>query len=88
MLIPAINNIQILHFLSEVFENNDLGLDALINYYKSNNKTGLQHCLSDHVPLNIAPPEVRLHGTENLLHRACKVGDLKVVSELLAVGYR
>jgi len=64
------------------------GLDALINYYKSNNKTGLQHCLSDHVPLSIAPPEVRLHGTENLLHRACKVGDLKVVSELLAVGYR
>ena len=30
----------------------------------------------------------RLHGTENLLHRACAMADVTVVSELLAVGYR
>ena len=61
--------------------------------------------LSEHVPAATAPPESRLHGTENLLHRACQVrsgniwtahqkiferqvGDVTVVSELLAVGYR
>ena len=73
---------------------------------RSGSRTGLQHVLATHVPAATAPPESRLHGTENLLHRACQVrarkifgrrtkkiferqvGDVTVVSELLAVGYR
>ena len=31
---------------------------------------------------------LRLHGTENLLHRAAKEGNSTVVTELLASGYR
>ena len=64
------------------------GLDAFIEYYRHGKKTGLQHALGDHVPGSLAPPESRLHGTENLLHRACKMGELTVVSELLSMGYR
>ena len=62
------------------------GLDVLIDYYRSNTRSGLQHSLSGHVPGQVAPPETRVHGNENLLHRACKVGDVTVASELLAVG--
>ena len=40
---------------------------------RSGSRTGLQHVLSEHVPAATAPPESRLHGTENLLHRACQV---------------
>ena len=64
------------------------GLDALIEYYRRSTRSGLQHTLSDHVPGATAPPESRLHGSENLLHRACAMGDVTVVTELLAVGYR
>ena len=37
---------------------------------------------------SLAPPEARLHGTENLLHRACTEGNIVVVTELLSMGYR
>jgi hypothetical protein len=30
----------------------------------------------------------RLHGTENLLHRAAREGNVTIVTELLASGYR
>ena len=40
---------------------------------RSGSRTGLQHVLATHVPAATAPPESRLHGTENLLHRACQV---------------
>jgi len=64
------------------------GLDELINFYQHVQKSGLQHKLAEFVPGNFAPPETRLHGTENLLHRASTEGNLVVVSELLASGYR
>jgi len=64
------------------------GLDSLVNYYMNEKQTGLQHSLTDWVPGSLAPPEARLHGTENLLHRACTEGNLVVVTELLSMGYR
>ena len=64
------------------------GLDMFIDYYRSDRKTGLQHRLHDFVPGKPAPPESKLHGTENLLHRASMEGNTVVVTELLASGYR
>eukprot|EP00092_Neocalanus_flemingeri_P028200 GFUD01030624.1.p1 GENE.GFUD01030624.1~~GFUD01030624.1.p1 ORF type:complete len:807 (+),score=129.29 GFUD01030624.1:58-2478(+) len=64
------------------------GLDEMIHFYQHEKKSGLQHRLIDFVPGGIAPPETRLHGTENLLHRASTKGNFIVVSELLASGYR
>jgi len=64
------------------------GLDEMIHFYQFEKKSGLQHRLTDFVPGNLAPPETRLHGTENLLHRASTEGNFIVVSELLASGYR
>ena len=64
------------------------GLDTFIDYYRSGKKTGLQHSLNDFVPGKPAPAESKLHGTENLLHRASMEGNIVVVTELLASGYR
>ena len=64
------------------------GLDELVNFYLTAPNSGLQHRLVDWVPGSLAPPETRLHGTENLLHRACTEGNLVVVTELLSMGYR
>ena len=64
------------------------GLDHFIDYYRSDRKTGLQHRLKDFVPGQPAPPDSKLHGTENLLHRASMEGNNVVVTELLASGYR
>ena len=64
------------------------GLDTFIDYYRSGKKTGLQHILSDFVPGKAAPAESKLHGSENLLHRASTEGNIVVVTELLASGYR
>lgn len=64
------------------------GLDELIYYYQHHSNTGLQHELRNFVPQNLAPVDSRLHGFENLLHRATAEGDVTVVSELLKCGYR
>jgi len=64
------------------------GLDQLIHFYQTCESSGLQHKLSDWVPASVAPPDTRLHGTENLLHRAASEGNAVVVSELLASEYR
>ncbi len=64
------------------------GLDELISYYRSNPDSGLQHSLDNFVSGSLCPPSVRLHGTENLLHRAAKEGNVVVVSELLVCGDR
>jgi len=66
------------------------GLDELVRFYRDENaRSGLQHPLSS--PLaggRPCPADVRLHGIENLLHRASSAGDVDVVSELLACGDR
>ena len=63
------------------------GLDELVHFYRTGKRTGLQHPVGPHFcPGGPAPPEARLHGNENLLHRACSSGNLVVVRELLAAG--
>ena len=64
------------------------GLDELVHYYKHNLNSGLQHRLHDHVPGQECPVQVKLHGTENLLHRATIQGDYQVVYQLIENGYR
>ena len=64
------------------------GLDELVNFYRTNPNSRLQHSLNDFVPGSLCPISVRLHGTENLLHRASAGGNVTVVSELLKSGYR
>ena len=64
------------------------GLDCFIDFYRSDRKTGLQHSVKDFVPGKPAPPDSKLHGTENLLHRASMEGNNVVVTELLGSGYR
>ena len=63
-------------------------LDRFIDYYRSDRKTELQPSVKDFVPCQPAPPDSKLHGTENLLHRASMEGNNVVVTELLASGYR
>ena len=64
------------------------GLDQVIYYYRRNPNTGLQHSLGDFVEGELCPNALRLHGSENLLHRATAGGNAIVVSELLNCGYR
>jgi ankyrin repeat protein len=59
-----------------------------VSHYQHDPRSGLQHRLADWLPGSLAPPETRLHGTENLLHRACTEGNGVVVTELLSMGYR
>ena len=72
-----LSNIQVIH-----------GLDQVIYYYRRNPNTGLQHSLGDFVEGELCPNALRLHGSENLLHRATAEGNAIVVSELLNCGYR
>ena len=64
------------------------GLDQVIYYYRRNPNTGLQHSLGDFIEGELCPNALRLHGSENLLHRATAEGNAIVVSELLNCGYR
>ncbi len=64
------------------------GLDELVHFYRYQENNGLQHSLTSFVPCSPCPLSVRLHGRENLLHRAAAAGDDRVVSELLGCGYR
>ena len=64
------------------------GLDELIFYYQRQPKSGLQHKLGRFVPGNPCPTSVRLHGVENLLHRASIAGNTLIVKELLLCGGR
>jgi tyrosine-protein kinase len=75
--ILIVNSSQVIH-----------GLDQLIFYYRRHPNTGLQHSLGDFVEGDLCPNGVRLHGSENLLHRATAEGNEIVVSELLQSGYR
>ena len=51
-------------------------MDELVHYYRRHPDTGLQHKLGDFVDGgDLCPAEVRLHGRENLLHRATVEGD-------------
>lgn len=63
-------------------------LDRFIDYYRSDRKTELQPSVKDFIPCQPSPPDSKLHGTENLLHRASMEGNNVVVMELLASGYR
>ncbi|EFA10985.1 tyrosine-protein kinase Shark [Tribolium castaneum] len=65
------------------------GLESLIEHYV-NTKGILSEGLSLTVPVKgDAPPDYsRRHGRTNLLHRATKEGNYKVVSEVLKTGYR
>ena len=49
------------------------GLDELVYYYQNQPCSGLQHRLNRYVPKEKCPLSVRLHGVENLLHRATQV---------------
>jgi len=62
------------------------GLDELVYYYQHQPNSGLQHSLTHFVPGEDCPASVKLHGVENLLHRASANGSLTVVSELLKCG--
>ena len=62
------------------------GLDELVFYYFNHEHSGLQHKLSSFVPGDKCPSAVRLHGVNNLLHRAATAGNVCVVSELLNCG--
>ena len=62
------------------------GLDELVFYYFNHQHSGLQHKLTSFVPGDKCPSSVRLHGVNNLLHRAAMAGDALVVSELLNCG--
>ncbi len=64
------------------------GLDELVFYYQNQPNSGLQHSLTHFVPGDECPDSVKLHGVENLLHRASAGGSLPVVSELLKCGNR
>jgi len=64
------------------------GLEQLIAFYQRSPNSGLQHSLEDYVAGTLAPPETRLHGNENLLHRATLEGNMTVLTELLGSGYR
>ncbi len=59
------------------------GLDELVYYYQHQVNSGLQHKLNDFVPGEVCPVPVRLHGTENLLHRATSAGDANIVFQML-----
>ena len=54
------------------------GLDELVYFYKNNVHSGLQHRLTDHVPGHECPLVFKLHGSENLLHRATANGNYEV----------
>ena len=49
------------------------GLDELVYYYQNQPCSGLQHRLNRFVPKDKCPTSVRLHGVDNLLHRATQV---------------
>lgn len=62
------------------------GLDTLIEYYHGE---GLDVRLTRPPRIQDPPPHTsRRHGTTNLLHRATREGNYKVVSELLKCQYR
>ena len=56
--------------------------------FQNNEYSGLQHRLTEHVPGEECPLVFKLHGSENLLHRAAKQGSYEVVYELLKSGYQ
>lgn len=83
---------QIIHSKNDAFFSIDKGklihgLDALIEYYQKNSD-GLNTPLTNMIKGEPPPNHSRINGRENLLHRAIKSGDFKVVSEMLKCGYR
>ncbi|RXG54558.1 Tyrosine-protein kinase shark [Armadillidium vulgare] len=64
------------------------GLDTLIFHYCQQPLPGGGPVLSIPCLGEAPPPESRLHGSSNLLHRAVSQENIKVVSELLKSGYR
>lgn len=63
------------------------GLETLIEYYQQSCH-GLVTSLGNPIIKDPPPPDTRRHGRTNLLHRATKEGDTKIVEELLKCGYR
>ncbi|XP_055592392.1 tyrosine-protein kinase Shark isoform X2 [Uranotaenia lowii] len=63
------------------------GLDSLIEHYRESS-SGLVTRLQAICRQDPPPPDVRRHGTTNLLHRATKENNYIIVSELLKCGYR
>lgn len=63
------------------------GLEMLIEWYKQNPE-GLSSKLGKPCKGKPPPADCRINGKTNLLHRATREGDLKIVSELLKSGYR
>lgn len=63
------------------------GLDSLIQHYQQD-AHGLVTQLTSMIKKDPPPHDTRSHGRTNLLHRATKMGEINVVSELLKCGYR
>ncbi|KAK6619535.1 hypothetical protein RUM43_012292 [Polyplax serrata] len=63
------------------------GLETLISYHQEN-ESALITKLTNFCKKDPPPHDTRCHGKTNLLHRATKEGNYKVVSELLKCGYR
>ena len=64
------------------------GLDELVHFYKNNVHSGLQHRLTEHVPGEECPLMFKLHGSENLLHRATANGNYEVLAHELEFDRR
>ncbi|XP_076033316.1 SH2 ankyrin repeat kinase [Oratosquilla oratoria] len=64
------------------------GLDTLIGHYCQNPVGKSETVLSWPCSGSPVPPDVKLNGSSNLLHRATSQGNAKIVYELLKPGYR
>ncbi|XP_037946729.1 tyrosine-protein kinase Shark [Teleopsis dalmanni] len=63
------------------------GLDTLVEFYKQGSN-GIVTRLTVRVKKDLPPNDSRSHGITNLLHRATRECNQRVVSELLKCGYR
>lgn len=98
-VLSVVNECQVIHYQirrhgeDAIFSLNDeryvvQGLEEVIFYYWKNPNSGLQHPLTKYVRGKLCPLHARLHGTENLLHRATVANNVDIVQELLHSGYQ
>lgn len=64
------------------------GIECLIDFYRRNKSDHLCMQLSNFVKKNPPPISLRRHGNSNLLHRATKKNQLKLVTEMMKTSYR
>ncbi|XP_065202504.1 tyrosine-protein kinase Shark-like [Planococcus citri] len=91
-VLSVLSNDEVIHFQIRKHQNDAFfsideqtishGLETLIEYYQTSDR-GLNVTLKNPIPKDLPPPETRLHGRTNLLHRATRQGDIKVVTAVL-----